>query len=147
MADATVEETSGASVDFTVRLDRSAPSPVTVDYATSDGTATAGADYTSASGTLTFAAGGDSKTIAVPMLEDSVDEGSETFTMTLSNPSGGNAHLFDAEATGTIENHDPFAAGAHGAVRESGGGARGGAGGGASGGAAGAGLRRPVRGP
>ena len=108
VADATVTEAAGASVDFAVRLDRSASSAVTVDYATSDGTATAGADYTSTSGTLTFAAGEISKTIAVPVLEDSVDEGSETFTMTLANPSGGNAYLFDAEATGTIENHDPL---------------------------------------
>ena len=108
VADATVTEAAGASVDFAVRLDRPASAAVTVDYATSNGTATAGADYTSTSGTLTFAAGEVSKTIAVPVLEDSVNEGSETFTMTLSNPSGGNAYLFDAEATGTIENHDPL---------------------------------------
>ena len=108
VADATVTEAAGASVDFAVRLDRPAAAAVTVDYATSNGTATAGADYTSTSGTLTFTAGEVSKTIAVPVLEDSVDEGSETFTMTLSNPSGGNAYLFDAEATGTIENHDPL---------------------------------------
>ena len=108
VADATVTEAAGASVDFAVRLDRPASSAVTVDYATSNGTATAGADYTFTSGTLTFAAGEVSKTIAVPVLEDSVNEGSETFTMTLSNPSGGNAYLFDAEATGTIENHDPL---------------------------------------
>ncbi len=57
VADARAEEATGATVDFTVTLSRAASRPVTVDYATSDGTATAGADYTATSGTLTFAAG------------------------------------------------------------------------------------------
>lgn len=108
VADAQVTEAAGATVDFVVSLSRSSASTVTVDYATSDGTAAAGSDYTSTSGTLTFAAGDTEETVSVPVLEDSVDEGQETFTLTLSSPSGGNAYLSDAEATGTIENSDPL---------------------------------------
>ena len=79
---------------------------VSVDYAASDGTATAGTDYTAASGTLTFAAGERAKTVTVAVLDDAHDEGSETLTLTLSNPSG--AHVADGSATGTINNSDPM---------------------------------------
>ena len=106
VADAEAEENEDDSIDFTVKLDRAAAGTVTVDYATSDGSATAGADYTAASGTLTFAAGDRSKTVEVELLDDSHDEGDETFTLTLSNPSG--AVITDGTATGTIENHDPL---------------------------------------
>ena len=91
---------------FVVTLSRAASGTLTVDYATSDGTATAGTDYTAASGTLTFTAGDRSKTISVAVLDDSHDEGEETLTLRLSNPSGG--RLTDGEATGTIENRDPL---------------------------------------
>ena len=77
-----------------------------MNYATSDGTATAGSDYTAASGALTFAAGDTEKTVSVPVLDDAHDEGSETLTLTLSNPSG--AYLADGSATGTINNTDPM---------------------------------------
>ena len=76
------------------------------DYATANGTATAGKDYTAASGTLTFAPGETSKTVQVPILDDALDEGSETVTLTLSNASG--ARIGDAVATGTITNADPL---------------------------------------
>ena len=108
VADATVTEAAGATMDFAVTMSRASASTVTVDYATSDGTATAGSDYTSTSGTLDFAAGETSKTVSVPVLDDAIDDGGETFTLTLSNPSGGNAYLADATATGTIENSDPM---------------------------------------
>ena len=108
VADATVQEAANATVDFAVTLSRALSETVTVDYATSDGTATVGVDYTSTSGTLTFNAGQTEKTISVPVLDDAIDEGSETFTLTLSNASGGNAYLSDADATGTIENIDPM---------------------------------------
>ena len=101
-----VEEAAGATVDFAVSLAHASSSTVTVDYATSDGTASAGSDYTAASGTLTFAPGETEKTVSVAVLDDSHDEGEESFTLTPSNPSGGNAWLSDAEATGTIENTD-----------------------------------------
>ena len=62
---------------------------VTVDYATSDGTATAGVDYTATSSTLSFAAGETAqKTITVAVLDDAHDEGTETLTLTLSNARG-----------------------------------------------------------
>ena len=109
VADASATEAAGASVAFTVSLSRAfttAGHRVTVDYATSDGTATAGADYTATSGTLTFAAGETTKTVNVPVLDDTVDEGSETFTLRLSNVAG--ARAGDMEATGTISNDDPL---------------------------------------
>ena len=51
-------------------------------------TATAGADYTATSGTLTFAAGETAKTVKVPVLDDAVDEGKEVMRLLLSNPQG-----------------------------------------------------------
>ena len=107
IADATVEEAANATVDFEVTLSKAASGTVTVAYATSDGTAVDGSDYTAKSGTLTFNAGELSKTISVTVLEDGTDEESETFTMTLSSPTGG-ALLSDATATGTITNNDPM---------------------------------------
>ena len=106
VADASAEEGTDANLDFTVTLDRESTGEVTVNYATADGTATAGSDYTATSGTLTFAAGDTSKTVSVPVLNDDLDEGSETLTLTLTSPSG--ATLADAEATGTITNSDPM---------------------------------------
>ena len=91
---------------FVVTLSRAASAALTVDYATADGSAHAGDDYRAASGTLTFGAGERSKTIEVAVLDDAHDEGEETLTLRLSNPSGG--RLADGEATGTIENHDPM---------------------------------------
>ncbi len=96
-----------ATADFAVTLSRAATDTVTVDYATSDGTAAAGTDYTATSGTLTFAAGDTAKTVSVPVLDDAVDEEDETFTLTLSNASG--ASLADTAATGTIADNDTTA--------------------------------------
>ena len=106
VADARAEEGTDETIDFAVTLDAASRGRVTVDYATSDGTAKAGADYTAASGTLTFEAGETAKTVSVAVLDDAVDEGGERFTLRLSNPSG--ATLADGEATGTIENSDPM---------------------------------------
>ena len=106
VADAEVEEGPDAALAFAVTLSRASSATVTVDYATADETAAAGADYTETSGTLTFLAGETAKTVAVPVIDDVIDEGSETLTLTLANPSGGNAWLADATATGTIRNSD-----------------------------------------
>ena len=106
VADAEVEEAEGATLDFTVTLSRALDEAVTVQYATSDGTATAGSDYTAASGTLTFAAGDTTRTVSVAVLDDAHNEGNETVTLTLSNPSQSRVKLADAEATGTIRNTD-----------------------------------------
>ena len=102
VSDARVEEAAGAVLAFAVTLSRSASSPITINYATSDGSATAGADYTAASGILTIESGSSSGSIEVTVLDDSHNDGEET--LTLSNASSG--VLTDATATGTIENHD-----------------------------------------
>jgi hypothetical protein len=60
---------------------------LTIDYATIDGTATAGLDYTATSGTLTFNAGETSKSIQIPILDDAVTEPDENFTVVLRNGS------------------------------------------------------------
>ena len=107
VADASVDEgdTGSATMTFTVRLTPAAVAPVTVEWATSDGTATAGTDYTAGNGTLTFDAQDSSKTFTVTVAGDEVDEPNETFTVTLSNASG--ATLGNATATGTITDDDP----------------------------------------
>ena len=104
MADAEVEEEPDAALAFVVRLDRAPSARVTVDYATADGTAKAGADYTAVSGALTFTPGERTKTVSVAVLDDAHDEGRETLTLTLSNASG--AYIADGTATGTIKNTD-----------------------------------------
>ena len=108
VADATVREGAGAELLFDVSLDRALAEAVTVDYATADGTATAGSDYTATSGMLTFAAGETAKSVRVPVLNDAHDEGIETLTLTLSNARG--AALGNAEATGRIVNSGPIPA-------------------------------------
>lgn len=78
--------------------------PVTVKYATANGTATAGNDYTAASGTLTIPAGQISKTVAIQVKGDTTNEARETFFVNLSNPVG--ATLADAQGAGGISNDD-----------------------------------------
>ena len=108
VSDATVEE--GGTLVFTVTLDKAAISgaEVTVDYATADGTATAGDDYEPVSGTLAFAAGETGHTVRVPTLDDALDEGAETLTLRLSGAV--NAGLADPEGVGTITNDDELPA-------------------------------------
>ena len=104
--DAQATEGPQAELAFAVTLDRPRDEEVRVDYATSDGTATEGADYTRTAGTLVFSAGETSKTVSVPVLDDAHDESSETLTLTLFNASG--AVIDDATAVGTIVNSDPI---------------------------------------
>ena len=106
VADARADEGADAAVAFQVTLSRAASGEVTVDYATRDGTAKAGEDYEHTRGTLSFAAGELGKTVSVPVLDDALDEGEETFTLKLMNARG--AAIGDGEATGTIENSDPL---------------------------------------
>ena len=107
IADASVAEGDGEPLNltFTVSLSAVSPQPVTVSYATSDGTATAGVDYVSTSGTLTIPAGALSGTIAVPVIGDGGVEPSETLSVTLSNPSA-DATVTRELASGTIANDD-----------------------------------------
>ena len=81
--------TGTASLKFTVTLSPAADGATTVRWATSDGTATAGPDYTAGSGTLNFAAGATTKTVTVAVQGDEVDESNETLTLTLSDAGGG----------------------------------------------------------
>jgi chitinase len=97
--------TEGGDLVYTVTLSRAAATPITVSYATADGTAQA-ADYTAHSGTLTFAAGELSKTVTVVTTGDTADEPNETVLLNLSNASG--ATIADAQGVGTIiDNDDP----------------------------------------
>ena len=107
IADASATEGDSGSVDmtFTVTLSGAGSSSYTVDYASSDGTATAGTDYTAVSGTLTFAAGTTSQTFTVSVTGDTVNEANETLTVTLSNASAGTS-IATASATGTITDND-----------------------------------------
>jgi probable HAF family extracellular repeat protein len=87
---------------FTVTLSAPATVPVTVHFATANGTATAGSDYTAQSGTLTFAPGQTSKTISIVVKGDRVREANETFFVNLSDVVG--ALLLDGQGQGTILN-------------------------------------------
>ena len=102
--DAEATEGDDATLDFTVTLAPAASEPVTVDYATSDGTATEPADYTSTTGTLTFTAGQTSQTVSVPIVDDDTPDSGETFILTLSASSV--AYIIDATGTGTILNDE-----------------------------------------
>jgi hypothetical protein len=106
VSDATrVEGNSGtAKLNFTVSLSQAATGPVTVQYGTANGTASAGSVYTAKSGTLTFAAGQTSKTVSVAVLGDTAVEANETLTLNLSGVSG--ATIADGSGTGTITNDD-----------------------------------------
>ncbi|MGZ4708564.1 MAG: Calx-beta domain-containing protein, partial [Acidimicrobiales bacterium] len=100
-----VEGNSGTTnLAFTVTMSAASASSVTVQYATANGTAVAPGDYTSISGTLTFAAGQTSRTLAVPIVGDTSVEPDETFSLNLSSPT--NAVLSVATGTGTITNDD-----------------------------------------
>jgi negative regulator of genetic competence, sporulation and motility len=101
--DVTVNEDDGAAT-FTMSLSNPSSFPVTVDYSTADGTATAGEDYTASSGTLTFNPSETAKTIPVPIINDLIYEGDETFSLNLSNPA--NATIVDGQGIGTILNDD-----------------------------------------
>lgn len=97
-----VSANSGSNVVFTVSISAAATDTISVDYATSNGTATAGSDYTATSGTLTWLTGDSaSKTITVSTTANaSIFEPTEAFTVTLSNAL--NCNIGTSSATGTI---------------------------------------------
>jgi disulfide oxidoreductase YuzD len=106
--DVTVAEGNTGTVYavFTVLLSAASTQTVTVDYATSDGTATDPADYTAIPlSTLTFSPGVTSQSITVVVNGDVLAEADETFTVDLSNPV--NATITDDQGTGTIIDNDP----------------------------------------
>ena len=100
--DAPVSE--GDQAGFVVSLSETGNEPVTVSYATVDGTALAGADYTPTSGVLRFEPGETEQAIVVPTIDDGAPESEETFTVELSAPSG--ATVADGTATATITDDD-----------------------------------------
>lgn len=81
---------------------------VSVHFATADGTATAGQDYTATSGDLNFANGETSKTITVSLLNDTAFEIGESFTVVLTAPMGGASLGAATTATVTMSSNDPF---------------------------------------
>ena len=106
IADVTISE-SGGNATFSISLSESTNQQVTVDYATSDGSATAASDYTSTNTSATIDAGQISETFDVPILDDTNDEPNETFTVTLSNVNpAGAAEISDGTAIGTITDDD-----------------------------------------
>ena len=103
VSDTEASENNDASLDFEVKLTAGASGAVTVKYATSDGTATAGSDYEATSGQLTFNRGERTKTVSLPIIDDNTDDDGETVNLTLSDATG--AHIRgDGTAIGTIHN-------------------------------------------
>ena len=104
----------GDTLEFTVTLSPASTEEVTVQYETATGTATQGEDFTGVAGTLTFSAGDIEETVTVTTAEDQLDEGSETFSLTLKAPT--NAVLANGRArlaaAGTIlDDDDPVEVG------------------------------------
>ena len=103
----------GETLKFTMELVRASEAPVTVDYETADGTATAGEDYTAERGTVRFAPGGTRKTVEVAVLRDEETEDAETVVLRLSNARSEGSEepveVTDPEAEGTIEDVAPAA--------------------------------------
>ncbi|MGB0460762.1 MAG: glycosyl hydrolase family 18 protein [Opitutales bacterium] len=108
VANLTIKEghTGTTNATFTVALNRALDADFTIDYATKDQTATAGSDYTAAFGTLTIPKGNDSGEIVVIIIGDLAEEGNETFTLTLSNPSDEEATILREQATASIKDDD-----------------------------------------
>ncbi len=91
---------------LTVSLSAASSQPVTVNYATANGTALAGRDYTGQTGLVTFQAGTTTQTISIPLTGDSEFEPDETFTVKLSKPQQATLDPNAATATVTLQNDD-----------------------------------------
>jgi hypothetical protein len=101
-----IEGNSGtSSALFTVNLSAAYDQPITVAYATADGTATAGSDYQAASGTLIIPAGQTTGTITVLVNGDRLGEANETFFINLSGATS--AFIVDGQGVGTIVDDEP----------------------------------------
>ena len=101
-----VNETA-PTAELTVQLSQSMPGAVSVNYATQNGSALAGSDYTTKSGTLTFNPGVTSQTISVPIQNDAAQETDETFTVKLSNASGVTLGSPDTATVTIVDNDTP----------------------------------------
>ena len=100
------EGAAGGAMRFAVTLERATNRTAMVRYKTADLTASAGADYTRASGTLTFDPGELTRTIAVPVMDDALDEPDEELTVTLSAAMHAEIDAAGRTATGTIRDND-----------------------------------------
>ena len=100
-----VDENAG-SITVRITLTPSSLQTVSVDYETSDGTATAGEDYTASSGTLTFTAGDTTKDVTVDITNDHIDEADENFKITLSNAVNAMVDANNREGAFTINDDD-----------------------------------------
>jgi CSLREA domain-containing protein len=98
---------SAGSAQVQVIRTGSAESPDAVDFATSDGTARAGRDYTATSGTLVFAVGERLKTVSVPLINNDARDGDRTFNVTLSNPVGGRLGSITRAAVNILDDDTP----------------------------------------
>ncbi|MCX6049042.1 MAG: Ig-like domain-containing protein [Chloroflexi bacterium] len=99
------ENVAGGNATITVILNQPSATPITVDYATSNGTATAGTDYTAKTGTLTFLANVTSQSFTVAINNDTTFEPNETVNLTLSNPNPNTVQVL-GPAVLTIVNDD-----------------------------------------
>lgn len=100
-----VSVTEGGSLVFTVTKAGAASTSYSVNYATANGTAAAGADYTATSGTLTFTPSHTTQTVWVSTIDDTIVEGNETVLLNLSGATGG-ASISDDQGVGTIIDND-----------------------------------------
>jgi hypothetical protein len=98
---------NATNVTLTVTRTGGTASGITVRYSTGGGTATADQDYRSASDTVTFGANETSKTIMLTIVNDAVDEPDETFSVSLSNPTGGGTIGSTSVSQVTIVDNDP----------------------------------------
>lgn len=107
LSNATVTEGDSGNVDATFTISLSMPfyQAFTVDYATTNGTATAGLDYVAQSGTVSFPKGTTQRTVTVPVIGDVLDEPNETFRLTVSGSTGPDSGA-SRVATATITDDD-----------------------------------------
>ncbi len=103
--DSSTYENTGP-LNFTISLSRASSKTITVDYATANSSASAPGDFTAASGTLTFAPGETSKTVAITLTNDGSVESNENFTLNLTNPS--NATIIRFQGVATIQDEDGY---------------------------------------
>lgn len=105
---AVTEGDSGTvNASFTVTLSPTSSNTVTANYATANGTAVSPADYTAATGPLSFTPGQSTKTVTVAVKGDTLDEDNEVFHLDLSNPA--NAEIGTGRGTCTVTDNDPLA--------------------------------------
>ncbi len=109
LAASSVRLAENGKATLPVRLNKASDQPVTVAYATTDGTALAGKDYQAANGTLTFPAGDTEQTITLTSIDDGLHESAKTFTLDLTNPTPAGTTVGPrGKATVTVADNDPL---------------------------------------